>query len=139
MALGMIVGSLCFIFLIKRFQVVHILLFGIFMDGFTYTLLYFINEKSAALLLLFIHGIAIPLITISRTTIIQKIVPDSYRGRIFAINYMAVMGTTAFSILIVGFILEYISTHLLFLGIGISASLTMIIGFNHNFLHIKFK
>jgi len=137
MALGMIFGSVLFIYLLKRFSPVYILLFGIVADGLTYALLYFIQTPMLALLLLFIHGIAIPLITISRTTIIQKIVPDSKRGRVFAMSYMAVMGTTALSIGLVGFALEYVSTHLLFLFIGFGASLTMIIGCNHKFLHMK--
>ena len=137
MALGMIFGSVLFIYLLKRFSPVYILLFGIVADGLTYALLYFIQTPMLALLLLFIHGIAIPLITISRTTIIQKIVPDSIRGRVFAISYMAVMGTTALSIGLVGFALEYISTQILFLFIGFGASLTIIIGFKHKFLHMK--
>ena len=137
MALGMILGSVLFIYLLKRFSPVYILLFGIIADGLTYSMLFFIQTPISALLLLFIHGIFIPLITISRTTIIQKIVPDSIRGRVFAISYMAVMGTTALSIGLVGFALEYISTQILFLFIGFGASLTIIIGFKHKFLHMK--
>ena len=137
MALGMIVGSILFIYLLKCFSPVKILLFGISFDGITYALLFFIETPLLAAILLFIHGIAIPLITISRITIIQKIVPDSDRGKIFSINYMAVMGTTALSIVVVGFSLEYISSQLLFLIIGICASFTSIIGFNNKFLRMN--
>ena len=45
-------------------------------------------------------------------------------------NYMAVMGTTAISVGLTGFILEFIGADLLFLLIGIGAALTVIIGFN---------
>ena len=137
MALGMIFGSILFIYLLKCFSPVKILLFGISFDGITYALLFFIEKPLLAAILLFIHGIAIPLITISRITIIQKIVPDSDRGKIFSINYMAVMGTTALSIVVVGFSLEYISSQLLFLIIGICASFTSIIGFNNKFLRMN--
>ena len=67
---------------------------------------------------------------ISRTTIIQSVVPDKFRGRIFSMNYMAVMGTTAISVGLTGLILEFIDADLLFLLIGISAALTVFIGFN---------
>ena len=48
----------------------------------------------------------------------------------FSMNYMAVMGTTAISVGLTGFILEFIGADLLFLLIGIGAALTVIIGFN---------
>ena len=50
---------------------------------------------------------------------------------------MAVMGTTALSLIIVGFFLEYISSQLLFLIIGICASFSSIIGFNNKFLRMN--
>jgi len=100
------------------------------MDGITYTFLYFVNLPFAAIIVLLIHGIGIPLITVSRTTIIQSVVPDKFRGRIFSMNYMAVMGTTAISVGLTGFILEFIGADLLFLLIGIGAASTVIIGLN---------
>jgi MFS family permease len=130
MAAGMILGSFVFWKAVKKINPISILLFGIVMDGITYTFLYFVNLPFAAIIVLLIHGIGIPLITVSRTTIIQSVVPDKFRGRIFSMNYMAVMGTTAISVGLTGFILEFIGADLLFLLIGIGAASTVIIGLN---------
>ena len=98
------------------------------MDGISYAFLYFSESSFSAIIILLIHGIGIPLITVSRTTIIQLIVPDEYRGRLFSMIYMAVMGTTALSIVLTGIILEIIGADLLFLMIGIGAASTVCIG-----------
>ena len=130
MAVGMIIGSLIFWKAIKRINPVSILLFGIVVDGITYTFLYFANSSFLATLILLIHGIGIPLITVSRTTIIQSVVPDEYRGRLFSMIYMAVMGTTAISIGLTGAILENIGADTLFLIFGLCAASTVFIGLN---------
>ena len=130
MAVGMIVGSFIFWKAEKNISPISILLFGIVMDGATYTLLFFADTSFIAMLVLIIHGIGIPLITVSRTTIIQAVVPDEYRGRLFSMIYMAVMGTTAISVGLTGFILEFIGADSLFLLIGVGAASTVIIGFN---------
>ena len=130
MAAGMIVGSFIFWKAEKNISPISILLFGIVMDGATYTLLFFADTSFIAILVLIIHGIGIPLITVSRTTIIQAVVPDEFRGRLFSMIYMAVMGTTAISVGLTGFILEFIGADSLFLLIGVGAASTVIIGFN---------
>ena len=130
MAAGMIVGSFVFWKAEKNISPISILLFGIVMDGITYTLLFFADTSFIAILVLIIHGIGIPLITVSRTTIIQAVVPDEFRGRLFSMIYMAVMGTTAISVGLTGFILEFIGADSLFLLIGVGAASTVIIGFS---------
>ena len=130
MAAGMIIGSFVFWRVVKKISPISILLFGIVMDGVTYSFLYFVNSPFSSILVLLIHGIGIPLITVSRTTIIQSLVPDKFRGRLFSMVYMAVMGTTAISVGLTGFILEFIGADLLFLLIGIGAASTVIIGLN---------
>ena len=132
MATGMIIGSLIFWKAIKHINPLSILLFGLVMDGITYTFLYFAHTSFIATLILLIHGIGIPLITVSRTTIIQSVVPDEFRGRFFSMVYMAVMGTTALSIGLTGAILENIEADKLFLIIGLCAASTVFIGLNPN-------
>jgi MFS family permease len=68
MASGMLMGSFVFWKAEKNISPISILLFGIVMDGITYTLLFFADTSSIAILVLVVHGIGIPLITVSRTT-----------------------------------------------------------------------
>ena len=110
MAVGMLFGSFIIIRFLKNISLIKILFFG-------------------TIFILFIHGIGIPLIVVSRTNLIQKIVPNEFRGRIFSMVNMSVLGTTAISSMLTGFILEYISVQLLFLYIGICAMSTSLIGF----------
>ena len=59
---------------------------------------------------------------------------------VFSAINMSVMGATAISISIVGILLEYISSDILFLFIGVCASLCIFLGLkNKNFLYIKNK
>jgi hypothetical protein len=127
MASGMILGSVVFWKTIKFFTPSKILIFGLIMDGLTYSLLYWSTSSFESNVILILHGIAIPLIIVSRTTIIQKIVPDEFRGRIFSLVNMAVVGTTAISTGVTGIFLEYNSAELLFLTIGLCAASTAIV------------
>ena len=131
MAAGMLLGS----FLIWRFgkyiNPTRVLFLGMIMDGLTYSLLYFVNTYNATQLLLLIHGIGIPFITISRTTLIQLAVPDRFRGRVFSMVNMSVIGLTALSIGLVGPLAEIVSIQTIFLFIGLGAALCGIVGLNH--------
>jgi MFS family permease len=130
MTIGMLFGSFLILTFFKKINLIYLLLFGIFLDGITYSLLFFADMKSTMLSILFIHGIAIPFIVVSRTNLVQKLVPSLYRGRIFSIVNLSVVGTTAISSIFTGLVLEYISVKVLFLFIGFFASSTVIIGFN---------
>jgi len=129
MALGMLFGAFIFIRFLKNKSIIKILFIGIIADGITYSFLFFTEFKWITVLILFIHGIGIPLIVISRINLIQKLIPDQYRGRIFAMVNMSVLGTTAISAMLTGFSLEFISSKTLFLIIGICAMGTMMIGY----------
>ena len=128
MASGMIIGSVIFLAAIKRFHPVNILLFGLVLDGCTFSIMYFVQSNYEAILVLLIHGIGIPLITVARTTLIQMTVPENLRGRLFSMIYMSVMGTTAISIGLTGVILEYFEADILFFIIGVCAALCALIG-----------
>ena len=111
MAVGMLFGSFIIIRFLKNISLKKILFFGIIFDGITYSLLYGVNSDWLAIFILFIHGIGIPLIVVSRTNLIQKIVPNEFRGRIFSMVNMSVLGTTAISSMLTGFVLEIISSN----------------------------
>ena len=102
MAGGMLAGTLFIWRFGKKINRSRVLFWGMVLDGLTYSLLYYIGSYEATKILLFIHGIGIPMITVSRTTIIQSVVPDRLRGRIFSMVSMAVIGFTALSSGLVG-------------------------------------
>ena len=78
--------------------------------------------------MLFLHGIGIPFIMISRTSIIQTHTLNKYHGRFFSFVHLGVVGTTAISSGLVGIFLHYISVDILFLFIGIGGASCAIIG-----------
>lgn len=131
MAGGMIIGSIFVWRIGKNFNPSLVLFIGMIMDGLTYSCLYFVHTYPGTKLLILIHGIGIPMITISRTTIIQKVVPDQFRGRIFSMVNMSVIGLTAISSGLIGPFAEILPIGTIFLVIGIGAALCGIIGLNH--------
>jgi hypothetical protein len=97
-------------------------------DGLTFIPLYFIESLGAAVILVTIHAVAIPLLVVPRTSLIQDIVPANMTGRIFALLHLAVVGMSAISAGLSGLILEWINAPTLFLLIGIGGSLCGIAG-----------
>jgi len=112
------------------FDEIKMLKIGIFLDGFTYIPFFFINDYKIALIFIFIHGLFIPLITISRTTIVQKYISEEIRGRVFSMIYMAVIGFMSLSGLFMGFLGEFLKPNYLFLIGGLGGSLLGIISFS---------
>ncbi|MFQ6674723.1 MAG: MFS transporter [Fidelibacterota bacterium] len=131
MAAGMLAGS----FLVWRFfreiNPSLVLFLGMIVDGLTYSLLYAVHTYPATKILLLIHGTGIPMITISRTTLIQTVVPYELRGRVFSMVNMSVIGFTALSSGLVGPVAEVIPISTVFLIIGLGAALCGVVGLNH--------
>ena len=97
-------------------------------DGITFIPLYFIKSLSAAAILVTIHAVAIPLLVVPRTSLIQDIVPANMTGRIFALMHLSVVGMSALSAGLSGLILELIDAPTLFLLIGIGGGLCGLAG-----------
>ncbi|MCS7245628.1 MAG: MFS transporter [candidate division WOR-3 bacterium] len=108
---------------------IKMLKLGIFLDGFTYIPLFFVKDFGLSLIFIFIHGLVIPLITVSRTTIIQKYVNEEIRGRVFSLIYIAVIGFMSISGLFMGFLGEFLDANYLFLVGGIGGSIVGIMSF----------
>jgi hypothetical protein len=96
---------------------------GLCLDGITYSFLYWVPSVEIVMIMLFLHGIGIPLIMVSRTSIIQAHTPNKYHGRLFAVVHLGVVGTTAISSALVGIISAVVSIKLLFFAIGVGATL----------------
>ena len=127
--LGWGVGTI----LVGRFarRVPHgiLLLIGITLDGFTYVPLFWCRSLPYLLFVSLIHSMVIPLITVPRSTILQRIVPRERLGRVFALQNVVVVGMTALSAGLAGVVLEKIDAPALFGVIGLAAGAIGLLGF----------
>ncbi|MCK4577792.1 MAG: MFS transporter, partial [Candidatus Marinimicrobia bacterium] len=97
MAAGMLIGTALVWRYGARINPSTILFFGMVLDGLTYSLFFGADTYLQAKCLMLLHGIGIPMITIARTAIIQRAVPGCYRGRVFSMVNLSVVGLTAVS------------------------------------------
>jgi len=126
---GAIFGAPLIIYLGKKYSFSKLLMVGIFLDGITYLPLFFIKNFELALITIFIHSIFIPMVTVSRTTLIQSYVPEKYWGRVVGLFQFAVIGGAGFSSILTGILAKYFGMNWIFLIISILAASTAIPGF----------
>jgi MFS family permease len=126
---AMIVGSLTVGRLGARIGYGRLLLIGITLDGLTYIPVLFCRTLGFLIAISFIHALAIPMITIPRTTLVQGMVAPRFQGRVFALVNVVVLGTTAISSGLTGVVLEYMTAPILFGWIGCLAGATGLLGF----------
>ncbi len=129
LALGMLIGSVFVYRIGNRINIGKLLLIGMILDGVTYSLMYFAGSVNFIFIFIVIHAIGIPMITISRTAIIQKHSPNKYHGRLFSLVHLSVVGVTALASAVVGIAANYIDIKIIFLFIGIGAALCGVVGF----------
>ena len=127
-AIGMLIGTAGLLWVGNKFGKGKILLTGMFFDGLTFIPIFWVQSISALAIIIVIHSLAIPLLTISRTSMIQNIVPEHLTGRVFALVNLSVVGMSAISAGITGFVVEAIGVKPLFLVIGIGGTLCGCIG-----------
>lgn len=127
-AIGMLLGSSGLFLIGGRFKKGHILLTGMVLDGITFIPLYFVESLVAACIIIVIHSLAVPMMTVSRSSLIQDLVPVAMTGRIFAMVNLSVVGMTALSSGLAGLALEFIEAPTLFLVIGIGGGLCGVVG-----------
>jgi MFS family permease len=128
LALGMLIGSVFVYRIGNRINIGKLLLIGMILDGVTYSLMYFAGSVNFVFIFIVIHAIGIPMITISRTAIIQKHSPNKYHGRLFSLVHLSVVGVTALASAVVGIAANYIDIKIIFLFIGIGAALCGVVG-----------
>ncbi len=126
---GMILGSLVLTRLGPRLPQGRLVLWGIVFDGLTYVPLYFCRTLPYALAVSLVHSFVIPIITVPRATLIQRIAPGALLGRVFALVNVLVVGMTAVSSGATGLLLERLSAPQLFGAIGCLAAATGALGF----------
>jgi MFS family permease len=126
---AMILGSLTIGRLGARIGYGRLLLIGIVVDGLTYIPILACRSLPFLIAVSFTHALAIPTITIPRTTLVQRMISPERRGRVFALVNVVVLGTTAVSSGLTGLLLDRISAPALFGWIGSLAAATGLLGF----------
>ncbi len=106
MAVGMLVGALVLAYRGRRWPMGRVLFIGMVMDGLTYIPFLWIPTYGWGLVMIVAHGLFIPFIVVSRTSLAQLHVPDAKRGKVFALINVTVMGVTSISALACGALLS---------------------------------
>ena len=128
MAGGMLVGALLLTRMPPGWAPGTVLLLALIVDGLTYLPLVWISSYAWSLVAIALHGLFIPAIVVSRTTLVQRAVAPNRRGRAFALLSVTVQGMTALSALLVGLLAEWMPANALFGIAGVFATLTGIFG-----------
>lgn len=121
---GAILGAPLMARFSDRADLGRLLLIGIVLDGLTFVPLFWVRSFAGTAVTIAFHSLFIPMITVSRTTLIQRSVPEQLHGRIFALVQMAVIGMTALSTSATGLLGEWIPTPSLFLVAAVLAAAT---------------
>lgn len=131
------VGMLLATFFVYRFASKYKkgtwLMLGLIYDGLTFIPLFWVGKLDVdpfwlTVMIIFIHSLGIPFIQVTRTTLVHSIVPGNMQGRVFSMINLAVIGVMSISVAVTGILAEWISPRTIFLGIGISAALSGILG-----------
>ena len=129
--LGMLLGTAFVYKFGDRFTHGKLFLTGLFIDGASFCLYYFIENMLQMYVLSFCHGIGIPLLIISRVSIMQKNIPEELLGRFFSIISISIISMTAVSSGIIGLASDIFDIQTIFLLFGTGAGLCGIAGFLH--------
>jgi hypothetical protein len=77
---------------------------------------------------MFVHALAVPLIIIPRTVLLQQLVPGPLHGRAFALINVTVFGMTAISAGTTGWLTELVPPGRLFLVLGTAGTVVGLLG-----------
>ncbi len=123
LAVGVFIGLPLTTRLNRRVGQGKILIAGIFLDGLTYLPLLWLKTTPWVGAAIVLHGISIPMITVTRTSLIQRIAPEVQLGRIFALISITVIGLTAVSSGLTGLAAAAVPINVVFGVIAVGAAL----------------
>ncbi len=128
LGLGMILGSVLINQLVRIWPKGKILLIGLAFDGITYSLAYLAGSMEVFTLLIAFHAIGIPLIVVSRTSLIQEWTDNAWLGRVFSLMNVSVVGVTALTTGATGWIAEFVPIEVIFGVCGLGGVLCAAVG-----------
>jgi DHA3 family macrolide efflux protein-like MFS transporter len=127
--LGLALGTVATWFFASKAPKGRLILIGIVLDGLTFIPFYFCRTLGQLQLALFVHALAIPLIIIPRTVLMQQAVPGRLHGRLFALVNVTVFGMTGVSAGLTGLVIEHVPPTTLFLMVGVLGAIPGLLGF----------
>ena len=125
---GMMLSSVLIGMLGRGLPKGKLIVWGSILDALTILPFFYIRALPALFLAMFLHGLTVPLISVPRVTLIQEIVPDDRRGRMFSLLNLAVIGFTALSMILTGVLSEVWHMDRIFLIAGILGTLGGLLG-----------
>ncbi|MHC4840077.1 MAG: MFS transporter [Planctomycetota bacterium] len=125
---GWIIGTLLIARFGTRVKTGQLVIAGMLLDGLTYIPFLWLDSFEVFLVAIFFHGLFIPLITVGRTTMIQRHYPKARLGRIFALVSITVQGFTALSAFATGWVLTQLPAKELFFWGGLFGAVCGVVG-----------
>jgi len=131
--IGMLIATVFVYRYAKKYKKGTWLMLGMIYDGLTFIPLFFVGQIGIdpfwlTISIIFIHSLGIPFIQITRTTLIHSLVPGHMQGRVFSMINLAVIGMMSISVALTGVLAEWISPGIIFLIIGVGATLSGVLG-----------
>ena len=133
--IGLMFGSVLVGTIGRRAPKGLLILAGIFLDGASLLPLGFCRTLHQVEFVLFLHALAIPLIIIPRTVLMQQALPGRVHGRLFALVNVTVFGMTGISAAITGLLIEHMAPTTLFIWVGVLGAVVGLCGFR--FPHLR--
>jgi MFS family permease len=127
--LGMVAASTLFWILGRRSPKGITILTGVILDGLTFIPLAFCHTLAQVQVAMFFHALAVPLMIIPRTVLVQELVPGPLHGRAFALLNVTVFGMTAISVGLTGLLANRFALQTLFVVLGAAGALAGLVGF----------
>jgi DHA3 family macrolide efflux protein-like MFS transporter len=128
MGAGMVAGSAVIAIRGRRWRMGTVVLWGMVLDGLTYLPFVWIADYRLALAAIVLHGVFIPFIVVGRTSLIQQHVPRERLGKVFALVNITVIGMTAISAALSGWIAQACGPQVLFGLAGGFGALSGVVG-----------
>lgn len=128
---GMLLGAFLVKWLSNYMNRGRILLAGMMLDGLTYALVYYCRSLEMLMARIALHALAIPMIVVPRTALIQEWVAPERRGRAFSLISMAVVGMTALSNAATGALAKRWGSAAIFRAFGVLATLCGVVGWGY--------
>lgn len=126
---GMTIGTFLLSILPELKKKHNMIIFNILSAGMLFSMMGFISNFIIFLIVVLLSGINIALVSVLLTVVLQKIVPDKKRGRVFSVLETFTSLTQIFSLMIIGEISNFLANSALFLLLGTMMIIALIFAF----------